>query len=110
LFSCANSAGAERKLPECLPKTVLKVLRSGLSCWPGPTVGLSSVGLEERVGISIGWVRLLVGELERPFPTAERLGLPVLRAEPRTPDTSLEESVVIKRGFFFAKGADSAEE
>ena len=68
------------------------------------------MGLEERVGISIGWVRLLVGELERPFPMAERLGPPVLRAEPRTPDTSLEESVVIKRGFFFAKDAESAEE
>lgn len=58
----------------------------------------------------MGWVRLLVGELGRPFPMAERLGPPVLRAEPRTPGTSLEESVVIKRVFFFAKDADSAEE
>lgn len=110
LFSCEKSAGEDRKLPECLPKTLLKVLRRGLSCCPGPTVGLSSVGLEERVGISMGWVRLLVGELERPFPIAERLGPPVVRAEPRTPDTSLEESVVMKRVFFFAKDAESEEE
>ena len=63
-----------------------------------------------RVGISMGWVRPLVGELERPFPMAERLGPPVVRAEPRTPDTSLEESVVMKRVFFFAKDAESVEE
>lgn len=81
-----------------------------LSCCPGPTVGLSSVGLEERVGISMGWMRLLVGELERPFPMAERLEPPVVRAEPRTPDASLEESVVMKRVFFFAKDAESEEE
>lgn len=58
----------------------------------------------------MGWVRLLVGELERPFPMAERLGPPVVRAEPRTPDTSLEESVVMNRVFFFAKDAESVEE
>lgn len=31
LFSCGKSAGEDRKLPECLPKTLLKVLRRGLS-------------------------------------------------------------------------------
>lgn len=52
-------------------KDVTKVLRRGLSCCPGPTVGLSSVGLEEKSRHLNGLGEAAGGWTERPFPMAE---------------------------------------
>lgn len=109
MFFCEKFVGGDRKLFECLLKTLLKVLRRGLFCCLGFIVGFFFVGFEESVGILMGWVRLLVGELERLFFMVERFGFLVVRVEFRILGISLEELVVMKRVFFFVKDVEFVE-